>query len=342
MIKRISIEEFVTLALKIPVLDVRSPGEYENGHVPGANLFSLFDDHERAEIGTIFKHGGQLEAMKRGMELVGPKMGKMFAEGVEKAKNGKIMVHCWRGGKRSEAVAELLSVAGLEVYVLKGGYKRFRNWVLDTFKKEWRPLVVGGPTGSGKTEVLKALSRLGEQTLDLEELADHKGSSFGRLGNVREVTLMQFENDIAWGLQSFTDLEFWLEDESRNLGKLQMPSELWKKKINAPMYVIDLPRSVRKERLMRDYGSFPLQDLEESILRIQRRLGGLRTKQTVQALHAGDSEHVLDQLLEYYDSAYLHATQSHHSGRIIKFSSTQFHPEEIAAWFLVAKRQQQA
>lgn len=339
MITRAKVELFVEAARSLPVLDVRSPGEFEHGHIPGAKSFPLFDNEERAEVGTIYKQAGQLEAMSRGMDLIGPKVGRMFAEGVATARNGRLLVHCWRGGKRSEAVAGLLNVAGINVTLLDGGYKAFRNWVLTQFEKQWPLVIVGGTTGSGKTEVLQMLGRLGENILDLEALADHRGSAFGRLGAERDVTFTQFENDMAWELSALKAGTVWIEDESRNLGRLQLPNTFWKQKIAAPIYLIDLPRQVRMERLMKDYGGFSLDELEGSILKIKRRLGGLRTKETLDALHAGDSEKVMDILLDYYDNAYLHATADHHVGRVVKFAFDRFDAEEIASRFIAAQKE---
>lgn len=339
MITRAKVEAFVEAGRKFPILDVRSPGEFANGHIPGAHLFSLFDNEERAEIGTLFKQVGQLEAITRGMDIIGPKVGKMFAEGIALVKDGKILVHCWRGGKRSEAVAGLLNVAGMHVILLEGGYKQFRNWVLQQFKKPWPFLVVGGKTGSGKTDILHALGAMGENIVDLEELADHRGSAFGRLGATRDVTLPQFENDIAWNLTALKPGMIWLEDESRNLGGLQIQNDLWIQKVSAPMFMVELPRKVRMERLMKDYGNFSKTELEGAIMRLQKRLGGLRTTETVQALHAGDSEKVMDILLEYYDKSYFHPTEERKSRKVIPMAFDHFDAEEIAARLIEESKQ---
>lgn len=303
---RLKAGPFVEKARAIPVLDVRSPAEYAQGHLPGAISFPLFNNEERAEVGTLYKQVGRQEAMERGMELIGPKVGAMFKEGVAHAREGRILVYCWRGGQRSGSVGALLAMAGLEVGVLEGGYKAFRNWTLDQFKKPWPLAIVGGMTGSGKTEVLHRLRDLGENILDLEALADHRGSAFGRLGAARMVTPMQFENDMAWALSALPPGRIWVEDESRTLGSLQIPMELWRQMSTCPVYALDVDRETRAARLMQDYGHFSRTDLDAAARKIARRLGGLRMQQVLDAIAAGDSQLVIGLLLDYYDKSYAH------------------------------------
>ena len=330
MITRAHANSFVELARRLPVLDVRSPGEFAIGHIPHAHSFPLFDDNERAEIGTIYKQVGQLEAMSRGMDFVGPKVGRMFSEGIALAKEGQLLVHCWRGGKRSESVAGLLSVSGLKITLLEGGYKQYRNWVLSQFPKPYDIAIVGGMTGSGKTEVLHALRDMGENTVDLEHLADHRGSAFGRIGATRNVTFTQFENDLATELSALPKRLLWLEDESRGLGSLQIPNAFWLQMVSSTVFVIELPRSVRMQRLMADYGHFPKELLEQSILKLTRRLGGLRTQETLQALAQDDGYKVMDILLEYYDRAYQHVVAGRGAKTTVSIPFDSFDAQAIA------------
>jgi tRNA 2-selenouridine synthase len=178
----------------LPMLDVRSPGEFARGHIPGAQNIPLFDNEGRAEVGTIYKQKGKQPAILRGLELVGPNMATMAERGRLTAIDNTVFVHCWRGGMRSGSVAWLLESYGVKVFTLKGGYKAFRRYMQQQFEAPKNLLVLGGRTGSQKTTWLHALQGDGEQVIDLEGLACHKGSSFGMLGEHPQPTQEQFEN----------------------------------------------------------------------------------------------------------------------------------------------------
>ena len=165
----------------LPVFDTRSPGEFYDGHIPGAIPLPLFSDEERATVGTLYKQVNAREALLKGLELVGPKM-RYLVEQVDRLSGGQgeVAVYCWRGGSRSAAVATLLETAGYRVSRLIGGYKSFRTAVRQVLARvPHRFVVLDGPTGSGKTELLKAIDRAGGQVLDLEAIANNKGSAFG-------------------------------------------------------------------------------------------------------------------------------------------------------------------
>src|SRR5665647_934776 len=197
-IEPINIENFLTLSRKIPVLDVRSPGEYTQAHIPGAFTLPLFSDEQRKIIGTAYKKESRQIAVNIGLNYFSERMKKIppevinticdwqkargFSSSASGAGGTDLLIHCWRGGMRSGAVAWLLNLYGYKIYVLKGGYKSFRNWVLAQFEKKYFFKILGGYTGSGKTEILKEMQRQGKRVIDLEGLAHHKGSAFGALG----------------------------------------------------------------------------------------------------------------------------------------------------------------
>ena len=197
--KKISTEEFLQLARKHPVLDVRSPGEYGHAHIPGAHTFPLFSDEERKVVGTLYKQESREKAIKKGLEYFGARMVKMLedAEAIVNDDSKSVMVYCWRGGMRSAGVAWLLDLYGFKVYTLAGGYKSFRQWVLVQFNKEYPIKIIGGYTGSGKTEVLAAMQQQGLTTIDLEALAHHKGSAFGAINMPQQPSQEMFENKLA-------------------------------------------------------------------------------------------------------------------------------------------------
>jgi tRNA 2-selenouridine synthase len=286
-------------------VDVRSPGEFLSGHIPGAINMPLFTNEERADVGTIYKQSGNQVAVLRGLEYVGPKMADFVRQARKMAPDGQILVHCWRGGMRSGSMAWLFETSGLKTGVLKGGYKSFRNHVLESFAKKLDFHVVGGETGSGKTEILQALAKKGEQIIDLEELAHHRGSSFGSIGQEMQPRPEQFENDLFEALQKIEPTRrIWIEDESRSIGRVFIPRPIWEMKIAAPCYRVRLPFEIRVQRLVKDYGQFPKEILAEAVLRIQKRLGGLATKQAIESLENGDLAETARITLRYYDKAY--------------------------------------
>ena len=177
MIQKITIEEFLLLAKQYPVLDVRSPGEYTHAHIPAAHSLPLFTDEERKQVGTAYKQQSREAAIKIGLDYFGVKMRKMVeeVEGIVRSQESgvknlqtsdselltpnSVLVHCWRGGMRSAAVAWLLDLYGFKVFLLAGGYKAYRKWVLAQFEKDYNFNIIGGYTGSGKTLVLHQLQK---------------------------------------------------------------------------------------------------------------------------------------------------------------------------------------
>ncbi|HTL80721.1 MAG TPA: tRNA 2-selenouridine(34) synthase MnmH [Bacteroidia bacterium] len=304
MPKPLLVGDFLSKSAHIPVIDVRSPAEFSHGHIPGAVNIPLFTNEERAEIGTIYKQKGNQKAVIRGIEIIGPKL-EGFISDAKKVSDKELLVHCWRGGMRSGSMAWLFESAGIKCETLVGGYKSFRRDVLRSFEQPLNLFVVGGETGSGKTEILRELKNLGEQIVDLEALAHHKGSSYGAIGELPQPTTESFEN-LLW--KEFAQLDrsrrIWIEDESRSIGKVFIPAALWKKKISSPIRRIKVPFEIRVQRLVKDYGNFPKELLHEATARIQKRLGGEATKLALDALERGDLAETVRITLRYYDKAY--------------------------------------
>ena len=311
-VQKISIQEFLLLAQKHTVLDVRSPAEYQHAHIPGAISLPLFSDEERKIVGTCYKQKGREAAIKIGLDYFGVKMRPMVEE-VEKMVGShgskQLLVHCWRGGMRSAAVAWLLSLYGFDVYVMEGGYKVFRNWVLAQFEIADHFKVVGGYTGSGKTLIIHALQQAGKAIIDLEALAHHKGSAFGALGEAPQPKQEMFENLLALELEKKRNAPqaaegIWLEDESQRIGNLQIPMALWYTIRRSPVYFLDIPFEARLDYITEHYGKFAQADLINAVLRIQKRLGGLETKNSVQYFLENKPAESFRILLTYYDKWY--------------------------------------
>jgi len=297
------------------IIDVRSPGEYVHAHIPNAFSLPLFSDEERAQIGTTYKQQNREAAIKLGLPFFGNKMHDMIeqVEGwmneYEKRNDKKpiILVHCWRGGMRSAAVAWLLDLYGFKTEQLTGGYKAYRNWVLAQFEKNYSMKVLGGFTGSGKTEILLQLQKSKLPVIDLEGLANHKGSAFGALGQNEQATQEQFENNLANALLKITAEHpyFWIEDESQRIGTNMLPITFFKQLRNSICYFIDIPFESRLQFIVQAYGKFAVADLIAATLRIQKRLGGLETKTAVNLLVEKNIEGAFSILLKYYDKVYL-------------------------------------
>ena len=184
MPESLNAEIFLDRARSVKVIDVRSPAEFAQGHMPGAVSVALFSDAERAEIGTSYVQQGREPAMMLGLSRVGPRLVELGARLSELAResDGELLLHCWRGGMRSASVAWLAEMLGIRVATLVGGYKAFRRWAIESTGVGREIRVVAGLTGTGKTHVLRALAERGENVIDLEKLAHHKGSAFGGLG----------------------------------------------------------------------------------------------------------------------------------------------------------------
>lgn len=331
-VTRISIEEFLSLAQTHPVLDVRSPGEFGHAHIPGAHSLPLFSDEERKVVGTAYKQESQQKAIKLGLEFYGVKMVKMVeeVEALLQTKNNAkefkrdqqvVLVHCWRGGMRSAGVAWLLDLYGFKVYTLAGGYKAYRNWVLAQFAVPYPINIVGGFTGSGKTEALQALAKKKESVIDLEGLAHHKGSAFGSLGQPAQPTQEMFENVLAAALKkTVTEWQLaenqqhnpvlWLEDESQRIGEVNLPAAFFKQMRDKQIYFLDIPFEERLRFITEHYGKFEKALLVNAVIRIKKRLGGLETKNAVNFLIEDNIKDCFAILLTYYDKFYLKSLQN--------------------------------
>jgi tRNA 2-selenouridine synthase len=280
----------------------------------------LFTDEERKVVGTLYKQKSKQDAIKAGLDFFGVKM-KVMVEEVEaifKKKNviinadnkPSIIVHCWRGGMRSAGVAWLLDLYGFKVYTLIGGYKSYRKWVLAQFEKQYPLNVVGGYTGSGKTEIIKGLIKKNIPAIDLEEIAVHRGSAFGNIGLPKQPSQEQFENKLALQLYNCTlqaqekHLPIWLEDESQRLGDVNIPRVFWEQMRFATLFFLDLPFEERLIHTVNMYGNLDKMKMIGAIIRIKKRLGGLEAKEAVSAFIEDRLEDCFRILLKYYDKQY--------------------------------------
>ena len=301
-----SIEDFLQQAQSLPVIDVRAPAEFHKGHFPGAINLPLFNDEERREIGTLYKKSGRTESLLRGLQLVGPKMKQLAEFGLDTSQGNPVLLPCWRGGMRSRSLAWLLEQVDIKTIVLQGGYKSFRRWTLESFKKPVPLVVLSGLTGSGKTSQLEQLAANGEQIVDLEKLANHRGSAFGGIGQGDQPTNEQFENNLAIVLANMeTGQRVWVEDESRMVGSIRLPHHFFDQLRTAPAIFMDVDVTTRVRLIKRDYGHLNSGELSAAIGRIAKRLGGQNMRTAIELLESGCVESCIRILLEYYDKLYL-------------------------------------
>ena len=312
------IKHFLELAETIPVVDVRSPAEFSAGHIPGAYNIPLFDDKEREIVGISYKKEGREKAILEGLQLVGPSLHLKLGQALKISHGGKLLVHCWRGGMRSEAIAWLFSLGGIETEILEGGYKSYRRYILESLSEKRKMIVLGGLTGSGKTRILNYLKSTGHQVIDLEGLANHKGSAFGALGQASQPSTEQFANLLYNELKK-TDPErpVWIEDESRNIGLIFMPDDFYLNIQQNPIIVILMSPGVRLPGLISEYSEYSPGELEDSVRRITRRLGGDNTREAIEAIRSGDLAKAIGITLAYYDKAYLYGLKIKQGNNIV-------------------------
>ncbi len=326
-----NINEFLTLSESHPILDVRTPDEFEQGHIIGAISFPLFTNEERKIVGTLYKQKGKQVAVLKALEIVGPKLSDYVKEAIKINKTETFLVHCWRGGMRSASMAWFLETYGFKCITLKGGYKAYRKKVLDSFNEQKNIVVLGGKTGTGKTIILKELENQDEQIIDLEKIAHHKGSSFGALGEQPQSSQEQFENELSFHLSKISqENKCWIENESRKIGRNILPFGLWEQMQNAIVVTVNLPTEERINYLVKEYGRFTKEELTDATERISKRLGGLQTKQAIGAIENGDNKTAFEICLQYYDKTYDYGADQRPKEKIINYEFEKLDAEEIA------------
>lgn len=324
-------EDFIELSKQLPLVDVRSPVEFNKGHIPGAINIPLFEDHEREAIGKLYKLKGKEEAVMRGIEIVSPKLAG-FIHSVKKLNNSnKVLIYCFRGGMRSNSFAWLMNTAGLQTKVLKGGYKNYRNKMLSGLETSFNLILLGGETGSGKTEVLKELKNQGEQVIDLEFLAHHKGSAFGFINESKQPSQQQFENELIHEFKSMNPQKrIWLEDEAFKIGNVALPQLLWLKMKKSIIVKIEVPFEIRVQRLVQDYGNVSKEILERPLKAIGKKLGGQHLKTALEHLSKGEFAEVASIALNYYDEAYRYNHQEKATDKLIHVACENGNAKENA------------
>jgi tRNA 2-selenouridine synthase len=314
----LTLENFWTLREQLPLVDARSEGEFAQSHIPGAINIPILNNAERIQVGTLYKQAGPEKATLKGFELVGPRFHLIQREALRNFPNKKVILYCWRGGMRSQILSWLLTQVGFEVYRLAGGYKTYRTFTFNEVRKPYPLLVLGGKTGAAKTVLLQKLKERGEQVVDLEGLANHKGSSFGAIGLPAQPTVEQFENLLAEQLRVMHPHQaIWVENESRRIGRIILPDPFYLQLTQSPRIEIEKTDQERIAHIASEYAALDREELSTAVLRLQKRLGGDRTKQALDAIQAHQPEIWIPILLQYYDKTYTYDLDRHEVSKTI-------------------------
>jgi tRNA 2-selenouridine synthase len=318
----LGIEDYFSSGSSRPLIDVRTPAEFAKGHIVGAVNIPLFSNDERAHVGMVYVQESKERALELGYTYVTPKLERFISESRKIASKQGLAIYCWRGGMRSHAFADHLIAHGFKnVCVIIGGYKTFRNYAQNFFDQKIQLRILGGYTGSGKTYILKSLQESGEQVIDLEGLAHHKGSAFGAIGERPQPSLEQFENELFFKLQNLDYIRpVWIEDESRKIGRVSIPNALFEQMRNQVVYFVDIPKEKRATFLVGEYSFSGNELLAKAINGIAKRLGGLSVKLAHEHLAENNYYEVALLALQYYDKAYHRGVENRDSEKVIRIS----------------------
>jgi tRNA 2-selenouridine synthase len=313
LVKEISVER--ALKENYRFIDTRTPSEFKEFHIPGAYNVPLFTEKEREEVSKVYYEKGEKEARLFALKLVGPKLYEIVFKIKEiKEKEGKVVVYCWRGGMRSLAVAVICSLVGVNVPRLIGGYRAFRKYILERMEellKGKELVVVYGPTGTGKTRMLRILKEKGYPVIDLEGLAGHRGSVFGGIG-LTQPSQKMFDSLLWLELEKYKDSPFIVvEGESKRIGRLFIPEPFWKAMEKGRKISVEIPLEERVKISMNDYmvDKFPPEVYLNSLERIKKILGDEKYKEIKELISSKNYKEAVKKLMvHYYDKLYAKST----------------------------------
>ena len=326
------------------VIDVRTPAEFAEDHIPGAINCPVFTNEERVTVGTLYKQVSPFEARKLGAALVAKNIARHLESCFnDKPKSWRPLIYCWRGGQRSGAMSIILAQVGWAAHKLDGGYKAYRRDVLDkleTLPQHFTYRVVCGPTGSGKSRLLQAMARQGLQVLDLEHLARHRGSVLGKLPGQPQPSQKSFDSTLLSTLQKLDPAHpVYLEAESNKIGLITLPPALISAMHSSACLLVETPLATRVAGLLEDYRHYVENPelLIAHLHNLHRFHGAVQLQRWTELIHAGDFSTMVGELLTlHYDPSYLRATSKHYpllstSRHIPLHSLSDKSLEEIAA-----------
>ncbi|SHH91353.1 tRNA 2-selenouridine(34) synthase MnmH [Desulfosporosinus lacus] len=314
MIREINVEELKNLDKPI-LIDVRSEGEFEEATIPGALNLPLFNNQERAEIGTTYTQTSQSLARELGLSIISPKLPDLVNKVGELAKKGPLVLFCWRGGMRSKSLATVAELMGIPIYRLQGGYKAYRNQVVEFFQEKlpFQVVVLRGNTGVGKTELLGHLRAKGYPAIDLEKLANNRGSVFGAMGLGNPPSQKKFEGLLYEELATLSEFPYIIvECESKRIGRVTLPACLYTAMQEGIQILHYDSLGNRVQRLIKEYTSVPnaLEEIGTALERLIKTLGHAKVHELRTFLEANNLEKFTELLLvEYYDKLYAYPNE---------------------------------
>lgn len=313
MIREINVEDLEKLENPI-LIDVRSEGEFAEATIPGSINIPLFNNEERARIGTIYTQTSPTLAREEGLEIASPKLPGLVNQVAELGKENPLVLFCWRGGMRSKSLATVIDLMGIPVYRLQGGYKAYRREVNDYFNEElpFKVIVLRGNTGVGKTEVLKKLREDGYPAIDLEGLANNRGSVFGSLGLGPAPTQKAFEALLYEELRDLAKFPYIIvECESKRIGRVMLPTKFFEAMQCGIQVLLYDSMENRVKRLVGEYTSVPnaLEELKTALGRLTKNLGHKKIEEYTELLEQERFEEFTEKMLVYYDALYAYPNQ---------------------------------
>jgi len=320
------------------VFDVRTPQEYEVGHIPGALSLPLLYNDERAKVGTLYVNVGREYAFVEALRMVGPRLPAMVEFIRERGKGMPVLFYCWRGGMRSDSVASLSRWSGLTSYTLAGGYKGYRRYLLEFLSRKMKIAVIGGYTGTGKSRLLMKLAERGEQVLNLEEIACHRGSVFGHLGMGSQPTTQHFQNMVFEKIRKFNLRDvIWVEDESIKVGEVFLPEPLYRNMREAPAFFVSRPFEERLEYVLQEYSKYPREELIKATLRLENHIDRGSLSSILEHIERGDLRRAAHILLRYYDERYMSGFKRRAPDRVMMVDAGGRDDDQIAEMLIKHK-----
>ncbi len=314
MIKEISVQDLNTLDQPV-LVDVRSEGEFTEATIPGAVNIPLFNNDERAQVGTTYTQMTPSLARELGLSIVSPKLPKIVKKIEELSKQGPLVLFCWRGGMRSKSLATVVELMGIPIYRLTGGYKAYRNQVLDYFeaKLPYKVVVLRGNTGVGKTDLLGKLRAEGYPAIDLEKLANNRGSVFGAMGLGEPPSQKKFEGLLYEELVSLSNFPYIIvECESKRIGRVTLPLSFYTAMQEGIQVLHCDSLTNRVQRLLKEYATVPnaLQEIRIALERLVKTLGHVKVRELLVLIESGQLDVFTERLLvEYYDKLYAYPNE---------------------------------
>jgi tRNA 2-selenouridine synthase len=295
-------------------VDVRSPKEYKEDHIPESLNLPILDDEQREIVGILYKHEGKESATQKGVEMVLPVLDDKLEQLRTLATKGQVILYCWRGGLRSKSMAELSTAAGIEVKRLVGGYKEYRKYVMQELDNMTLPPFYSlyGLTGAGKTQIIKLLEEQGAYTLDLEGYANHRGSVFGSVGLGEQPSQKHFDSVLLKKLQQIPkDAPTVIEGESSKIGKLFIPKKVFVHLLESNKILVYDSVENRARRIIEEYTrKKSKEELVKAVGFLGRRIGKQKVERYIESIEAEDYQPVVEELLvKYYDPLYNHPSE---------------------------------